>query len=116
MNRLLSGKEIQIGPGAIVNCTATVGADVILNTGSVIEHDCRIGDHVHVAPGTVLGGEVSVGEGVPGLGSRVLPRVKIGAWAVVGAGAVVTKDVPPFAVAVGVPAKVRLPIQIPSKV
>ena len=36
----------------------------------------------------------------------MLPNVTIGACVVVGAGAVVTKDVPPYTVAVGVPAKV----------
>lgn len=41
-----------------------------------------------------------------GAGSMVLPGVTIHEGAVVGAGAVVTKDIPPYSVAVGVPAKV----------
>ena len=36
----------------------------------------------------------------------ILPGVCIGNGSVIGAGAVVTKDIPPFSVAVGVPAKV----------
>lgn len=39
-------------------------------------------------------------------GAQVLHKVKIGDGAVIGGGAVVTKDVPPYAIAVGVPAKV----------
>jgi acetyltransferase-like isoleucine patch superfamily enzyme len=41
-----------------------------------------------------------------GAGVIVLPGVRIGECSIVGAGAVVTKDVPPYKIAVGVPAKV----------
>ncbi|HEY4440001.1 MAG TPA: hypothetical protein VGN14_06065 [Candidatus Elarobacter sp.] len=49
----------------------------------------------------VLGNDVWIGHG-----AIVLPGVTIGTGAVLGAGAVATKDVPPFAIAVGVPATV----------
>jgi galactoside O-acetyltransferase len=41
-----------------------------------------------------------------GANALVMPNITIGEGAVVGAGAVVTKDVPPWVIAVGVPAKV----------
>lgn len=41
-----------------------------------------------------------------GMGATICPGVTVGAYAVVGAGAVVTKDVPDYGVAVGSPAKV----------
>lgn len=41
-----------------------------------------------------------------GIGSIIMPGVTIGKGAVIGAGAVVTKDIPPYCIAVGVPAKV----------
>jgi len=41
-----------------------------------------------------------------GIGCVVLPGVRIGRGAVVGAGSVVTKDIPPYTIAVGVPAMV----------
>jgi len=71
-----------------------------------VDHDCRIGDFVHLAPGVRLAGEVTVGEGaLIGIGASVLPGVCIGAWDVVGAGAVVTEDVAPGVTVVGVPAR-----------
>jgi phosphonate metabolism protein (transferase hexapeptide repeat family) len=48
----------------------------------------------------VMGNDVWIGHG-----STILPGVKIGAGAGIGAGAVVSKDVPPFAIVGGVPAK-----------
>jgi acetyltransferase-like isoleucine patch superfamily enzyme len=61
----------------------------------------------HIAPGAHLGGDVMVGEGtLVGLGASVLPQRHIGKWAVIGAGAVVVKDIPDYAVAVGNPAKI----------
>ncbi|MEX1021281.1 MAG: hypothetical protein WDZ49_16590, partial [Litorilinea sp.] len=63
-------------------------------------------DHVHVAPGAHLGGDVHLETGeMVGIGAIILPGRRIGAWAQVGAGAVVTKDLPAGAVAVGVPAR-----------
>ena len=49
-----------------------------------------------------------------GAGAIILPGVTIGEYAIVGAGAVVTKDVPPRSVAVGVPARVIKRLVIPS--
>jgi sugar O-acyltransferase (sialic acid O-acetyltransferase NeuD family) len=108
----LIAKSAVVGPGTmicagvIVNPMTNIGADVILNTGCTIDHHNEIGDHVHVAPGVHLGGEVSVGEGaLVGIGATVMPGRRIGAWSVVGAGAVVVQDVPDHAVVVGVPAR-----------
>jgi len=41
-----------------------------------------------------------------GAGASILPGVSIGKYAIVGAGAIVTKDVPDYGVAVGIPAKI----------
>lgn len=51
--------------------------------------NCEIGNDVWIASGAI-----------------VLNKAKIGDGAVIGAGAVVTKDIPPYAIAVGIPAKV----------
>jgi len=92
-------------PNVIVNADAVVGKHCVLNSACVIEHDCVVEDFVHIAPNAVLGGGVKVGEGsLIGLGAMVLPFVSIGKWCIVGAGAVVTTDVPDFTVVAGVPA------------
>jgi sugar O-acyltransferase (sialic acid O-acetyltransferase NeuD family) len=93
--------------GAIVQASATIGKHAIINTGAQVDHDCVIGDFAHIAPAATLCGTVQVGEGtLVGAGVTVIPGINIGRWAVIGAGTVVTKDVPDYAVVVGVPSKV----------
>ena len=95
----------QLLPGCIVNTGARIGVNVIVNSGSVVEHDCVIGDHAHVATGALLAGAVCVGEGAHiGAGAVVRQGIRVGGGAIVGAGAVVVKDVPDGAVVIGVPA------------
>jgi sugar O-acyltransferase (sialic acid O-acetyltransferase NeuD family) len=95
-----------VGAGAVINPGAVIGENVILNTHCTVEHHCRVGAHCHIAPGVHLGGEVLVGEGaLVGIGATVRPRQSLGAWSLVGAGAVVTADVPPGVTVVGSPAR-----------
>jgi sugar O-acyltransferase (sialic acid O-acetyltransferase NeuD family) len=107
------GRGVVIRPGAMilpsatVNIDSVVGRHAILNTSCSIDHDCRVEDYAHVAPGCVLGGSVIVEEGAfLGVGARVIPGVRIGRWSIVGAGAVVTRDIPDNCTAVGIPARV----------
>ncbi|MFC4871588.1 acetyltransferase [Negadavirga shengliensis] len=81
--------------GAIVKVNSRIGKQVIVNTGASVDHDCLIGDFVHLAPQCTLCGGIEVGEGtLVGANSIILPRVKVGAWCKIGAGSVVTRDVP----------------------
>ncbi len=93
--------------GAVVHVDAKVGCNTIINTSATIDHDCFIENHVHVSPGTHLGGSVCVGEGTHlGIGSTVRNNIHIGKWSVVGAGAVVVKNIPDHVMAIGIPARI----------
>lgn len=111
--RSIVAPDVRIGPGtmicasAVVNPGSTIGANAILNTGCTVDHHNTIGDHVHIAPGVHLGGDVSIGPGtLVGIGSTVIPQRSVGAWSTIGAGSLVSKNVPDRSVAVGVPARV----------
>lgn len=90
-------------PGVLCNTDTTLGKNVVLNTGSIIEHDCCIEDHAFIGPGAILCGEVKVGElAFVGAGARIKQGVQVGANAVVGMGATVLKDVPAGSVVTGI--------------
>jgi sugar O-acyltransferase (sialic acid O-acetyltransferase NeuD family) len=102
------GEGSMVCAGVVVNTGTIIGRNVILNTGCTVDHHSQIGCHVHIAPGVHIAGEVTVGEGaLIGIGATVMPGRRIGAWSVVGAGALVHEDIPDRVVALGVPAKVR---------
>lgn len=97
----LLGQDVPLGEGsvlmagAIVNVGSTVGANVIVNTSATVDHDCAIGDGVHLAPGCHLCGNVQVGDGsLLGVGTLVVPGIRIGKRVFVHAGQVITRDVP----------------------
>ena len=91
--------------GAVINMDVLVGKGCIINTGSTVDHDCGLADGVHICPGAHLAGEVHIGTSSwIGIGSSVCQCTRIGIRATVGAGAVVTEDVPDGITVVGVPA------------
>ena len=73
----------------------------ILDNGHGFEKETLIKDQDAIIRETIIGDDVWVG-----VGAKILMGVTIGNGAVIGANSVVTKDIPSYAIAVGVPAKV----------
>lgn len=110
ISRWLTG--IEIHPGAVIGRRLFIDHGM----GVVIGETAIVGDDVMLYHGVTLGGRQRHGgkrhptleDGVMvGAGAKILGDITIGAGAVVGANAVVTKDAPPDVVLVGVPARPR---------
>ena len=83
---------VQVMAGAIIQTGNQIGANGIINTGAIVDHDCHLGGDNHIAPGAVLSGGVVTGERVHiGTGAVVIQGISIGSDAVVGAGATLTR-------------------------
>ena len=124
------GDSVSIGSGSNVEHHVRIGNRVRLHSNvfvpelSVLEDDCWLGPNVVVTnaryPATPTTKEELMGVYIEkrakiGANTTILPGVRIGTDALVGAGAVVTVDVPPGAVVAGNPARVIKYIsQIPA--
>ncbi|MFY8127193.1 MAG: acetyltransferase [Chitinophagaceae bacterium] len=96
-----------IQESVVVQACVTIGNNSSIHIGSMVGHECKIGNSSFIAHGCNLSGFTNIEDGVfLGAGVSTVPRVTIGKWSIIGTGAVVTKDIPPFSVAVGNPAKV----------
>jgi UDP-N-acetylglucosamine acyltransferase len=73
-----------------------------------VGHDSLIGDDATLSAGATLAGHVEIGESANvGLSCSLHQRRVVGPGAMVGMGSVVTRDIPPYAMAFGSPARVR---------
>lgn len=99
------GAGTVVMPNAVINAGASVGEHCIINTGAVVEHDNRIEDYVHISPAAALGGTVCIGkETHVGIGVSVKNNIQICGGCVIGAGAVVVKNITESGTYVGIPA------------
>mgnify|MGYP003340850504 CR=1 FL=1 len=122
------GQNCIIGRGAYIGSGVVVGDNCKIQNYALVYEPAKLGNGVFIGPAAVLtndefpravkpNGElksgsdwhavgVEIGDGAS-IGARAvcIAPVKIGAWALIAAGAVVTKDVPDYALMAGVPAK-----------
>ena len=109
--------DAEIGEGALLSPFVTITSNIRIgkffhaNLYSYVEHDCRIGDFVTFAPGVKCNGNVVI-EDHAYIGAGAILRqgttgspLRIGRGAVVGMGAVVTRDVAAGVTVVGNPAR-----------
>lgn len=122
-----------IRSGTIIGENCTIGKDVFVDMGVCIGNRCKIQNGVSVYHGVTLEDEVFVGPNVTftndkypravgdwtvsptlikhgasiGAGAVIVAGITIGEYAMVGAGAVVTRDVPPYALVYGNPAQIE---------
>ena len=94
------GKESRVADGCQVLAGATIGprcaigANVIVNQGSILCHDSIVQDHAHLTPGSIVAGGVTIGADTTlGMGATVLFGIKVGARCLLHNGAAVATDV-----------------------
>ena len=106
---------LRFGFCCFIPYSARIGKDIHfshLGMGIVIHKNAVIGNNVIIDQHVTIGGRVGpnvpvIGDNVRiGAGAKVLGGVKIGNYAKIGANAVVIRDVPDKATAVGVPARI----------
>lgn len=116
------GDAVLVGTSATIDGHSDVGSNVSIQTGGYVPANSSIGDQVFIGPNAVLtndptpvrGGETDsmagpiLQDGVTvGANATILPEIVVGEDAFIAAGAVVTADVPPRTLAIGVPAEHR---------
>ena len=124
----LIGRGCIVGKGAYIDLDVRIGKNCKIQNHALLYHGCILGDGVFIGPSAILTndprprainpdgtlkdaddwecGQIVIEDGASiGAGAIVLPGVRIGRFALVGAGAVVTRYVPPFALVTGNPAR-----------
>lgn len=90
----------------IITVNITIGSHVIINLDCTIGHDAILHDFVTLYPSVNVSGITDIGHAVElGTGMQIIQGKTVGDYSIVGAGAVVVRDIPANCTAVGSPAK-----------
>jgi acetyltransferase-like isoleucine patch superfamily enzyme len=116
------GDDVSVWSNSVVDYGCHIHSGVKIHANCYVAQYSEIGEGAFLAPGVTLANDLYPGQTAsarvmsgPMVGARaqigvnttILPFVRIGADCLVGAGSVVTRDLPPGSVAFGVPAVVR---------
>jgi acetyltransferase-like isoleucine patch superfamily enzyme len=116
------GNDFKIWNNSVIDYGCKIGNNVKIHSNCYVAQFTAIGDGAFLAPGVTIANDMhpgcefsrecmkgpTIGKGAQiGAGVTILPFIKIGDYALIGAGSVVTKDIPAGAVAYGNPAKAR---------
>ena len=109
-----SSTRVELGDGNVIreHCTihrgtepgsaTIVGSHNMLMVGAHLGHNAQIGNHVILANNVLLGGHVQVGDrAFLGGGAVFHQKIRIGTISMVAGSAAISKDVPPYSIAVG---------------
>jgi sugar O-acyltransferase (sialic acid O-acetyltransferase NeuD family) len=92
--------------GNIITCNIKIKNFITLNLCCTVGHDTIINNYCSFMPNVNISGEVTIMNNVyVGTGAKIINNLKIGENTIVGAGAVVSKNLPENCTAVGIPAK-----------
>lgn len=120
------GNNVLLGTNVVIDGMSTIGNNVSIQTNAYIPINTIIEDYVFLGPCAVLtndkypirkeselkGPEICRGASI-GANATILPGIRIGEGAMVAVGSVVTKDVPDWHLAKGIPAKIaKLPEEL----
>jgi UDP-N-acetylglucosamine acyltransferase len=107
-DRNLVREGVTLSRGTKATGETRIGSGCLLMALSHVAHDCRVGDNVIMANATGLAGHVHVGDGaILSTLIGVHQFVRIGRLAMISAGSMIGKDVPPFCMAQGDRARLR---------
>jgi acetyltransferase-like isoleucine patch superfamily enzyme len=129
------GDEVEIGHGTLIRESVNVGRSTRIGSHTVVDGYVKIGEKVsiqtgcYLSPGTIVEDDVFLGPyttvlndkyppsgkligaricrgSIIGAGAMILPGVVVGEGAVIAAGSLVTRDIKPYSVAKGRPARI----------
>lgn len=111
--RAITAAGARTGPGSVVSANSQIGPDssigahCFLRAGAIVSHDVAVSNFVYLGQNSVVLGYCTIETGAHiAPGSVIRDGTKVGRFALVTLGSVVTSDVPPYAIVRGNPAQV----------
>lgn len=98
---------VNLMSGTTITNSIVIEKGCLINLHCTIGHDSFIGQFSELSPGVHISGNCKIGEFCSiGTNATILPKINIGNNVIIGAGTVVTKDIPNNCLVVGVPGKI----------